>query len=185
MGTIVPDPNAVGKSADLAKWDLILKAVTTFVALATIIFAVVQYEGNVREHQISAYRESSQPFLEKQLATYFEVSDVSSHLATAVDPASIDKKSLRRFWELYWGQLGLVETEAVDEAMVTFGAYLNAFQHKKVDSSCLQRSSLYLQHELARSLESEWGRSALPNALPNPYPIVSNPCLIDINKYRS
>jgi hypothetical protein len=143
---------------DLSKLDLAFRAVTAFVALGTIIFAVIQYEGQLRQTQDTAYRESSSPFFNKQLNTYFEISDIASRLATST-PKHLDKAALQRFWQLYWGQLGLVETNAIDEAMIDYGNYLKGYQAGRVDQLCFEAVSLHLQQKLAASIEGEWGLS--------------------------
>jgi hypothetical protein len=75
--------------------------------------AKAQRRQEDQAHEI-ALRESQKPFLEKQLAFYFEAAKVTSKLATLVihDQLTLDDwlSARKRFWELYWGKLGVVES---------------------------------------------------------------------------
>lgn len=69
--------------------------------------------------------EARRPFLERQMALCFEAAATASTLATTADNAKWDKAN-GRFWELYWGELALVENRAVANKMVEFGITLKA-----------------------------------------------------------
>jgi len=122
-------------------------------------------------------RESQKPFLEKQLQFYFEAARVTaklatlspSHEATTAAPENWEW-ARRRFWELYWGELGVVESPDVAGAMVRFGHRLNevavCFERKEancqVKQATLEGLSLDLAREIRKSIELGWGYS-LPN----------------------
>ena len=64
--------------------------------------------------------EAAKPFLERQLALFTEATQVAAQIA--VDPSSAPAGKLKtRFWQLYWGELALVERGDVEKAMVAFG----------------------------------------------------------------
>jgi hypothetical protein len=127
-------------------------------------------------HEI-ALRESQKPFLEKQLAFYFEAAKVTGKLAT-LDPAVKSAQAgiedwawaRKRFWELYWGELGVVESLQVASAMVDFGNTLKEIE-KCVDAgeicagrqNALTGASLQLAHSIRESIETGWGYK-LPSA---------------------
>ena len=78
-----------------------------------------------------AVRESQKPFLEKQLQYYIEASKVAAKLAVLplrapangnVAPEEAWDGANRRFWELHWGELVVVEDRPVGAAMAQFGA---------------------------------------------------------------
>ncbi|UEM09147.1 hypothetical protein J4G43_030920 [Bradyrhizobium barranii subsp. barranii] len=111
-----------------------------------------------------AIRESQKPFLEKQLAFYFEAAKATAALSTR-DPKDQEWASARkRFWELYWGELGVVESPQIASGMVAFGQTLRELE-KCVDDgkTCdgLQRpltgASLALAHSIRESIEAGWG----------------------------
>ena len=76
-----------------------------------------------------AVRESQKPFLEKQLQYYVEASKVAAKLTVlplrapaGIAPEETWEGANRRFWELHWGELVVVEDRAVGAAMAQFGA---------------------------------------------------------------
>ena len=73
-------------------------------------------------------------FLERQLELYFEVAAVTGKIATASEGA--DKElAKRRFRELYWGELAVVEDFEVQRAMVEFELVLR----RSDSSTCIRR----------------------------------------------
>jgi hypothetical protein len=123
-----------------------------------------------------AIRESQKPFLERQLAFYFEAARVTGKLATLTPNKSVANQdqpvsedwawARRRFWELYWGELAAVESPEVARAMVQFGNGLHEIE-KCVDKgdSCIGRqdsltgASIQLAHQIRESIEKGWGYS--------------------------
>ncbi|UPK36607.1 hypothetical protein IVB18_04280 [Bradyrhizobium sp. 186] len=123
-----------------------------------------------------AIRESQKPFLERQLAFYFEAAKVTAKLATSTPAKSSANQdqpppedwdwARRRFWELYWGELAAVESPEVARAMVQFGNGLNELE-KCIDKggSCdetqnaLKGPSIQLAHQIRESIEKGWGYS--------------------------
>jgi hypothetical protein len=67
-------------------------------------------------------------------------------------------KARRRFWELYWGELAMVEGEQVANAMVAFGNALRDLAPQ--DSSArarLRGAALTVAHAARQAVESHWG----------------------------
>lgn len=133
--------------------------ILTFVA--TIVGGTIayftQWEKELYQRGIQARaidRESRKTFLDKQAALYFEVVPLASRLAVYGDRAPA--KDTARFWELYWGELGMVEDRNVEAAMVLYGKFLASM----TDPACagqLQPASLLLSHCVRRSLFEAWG----------------------------
>lgn len=71
----------------------------------------------------AARREYERPFYEHQLRLYLEAVAVVARVATAADDSAA-RDAERRFWELYWGEMSLVEDEPVARKMVEVGALL-------------------------------------------------------------
>jgi hypothetical protein len=92
--------------------------------------------------------EATKPFLERQLTLYTQASQVAATLATTPDPQE-RSKMIKRFWELYWGELALVENREVEGAMKALGA--------NAPPADLQQLSLRLAHACRRSLDRSWG----------------------------
>lgn len=99
--------------------------------------------------------EATKPFLERQLKLYTEASQVAAQIATSND-AAVVAKSTDRFWQLYWGELALVENREVEAAMVQYG---NALENP-ADRATLRQRSLDLAKACRRSLDRSWGINA-------------------------
>ena len=94
--------------------------------------------------------EATRPFLEKQLDLYAEAARVCARIASAHDGAG----AVARFWELYWGELALVENREVEAKMVRFG---QALQYMPEDRSELRHRALELAAACRASLARSWG----------------------------
>lgn len=106
--------------------------------------------------------ESRRPFLDYQLKLYTEATSAAALLATSSDSEKL-KAAETRFWQLYWGELAMVENGGisaanggVESAMVNFGSELK--QHA-VDRTKLQSLSLKLAHTCRDSLAQSWNVS--------------------------
>jgi hypothetical protein len=121
-------------------------------------------EGRQAEASRVAVRESQKPFLERQLAFYFEAAKATGTLSTRGLQDQEWASARKRFWELYWGELGVVESRQVASGMVAFGNTLKELE-KCVDDrkTCddLQRpltgASIVLAHSIRESIEAGWG----------------------------
>lgn len=105
-------------------------------------------------------RESRRPFLDRQLTLYEEATRTAAVLATSEDPTEVEAAE-ERFWQLYWGELALVENGGlgaqgggVEAAMVRFG---NALRARPRNMEILQQRSLDLAHACRDSLADSWG----------------------------
>lgn len=95
--------------------------------------------------------ESRRPFLEKQLDLCFDAAQATARLASG-DETVRDAATLR-FWELYWGELGLVENREVEQAMMAFRSGLEA----GAIGNDLGRLSLRVAHSCRRLILKGWG----------------------------
>lgn len=106
--------------------------------------------------------EATKPFLERQLRLYTEASEVAACIATGTN-AVVDhieiQTAKKRFWQLYYGELALVENVEVEEAMVQLGEAIS----NGMDQSELRRASLNLASACRRSLATSWGIQAWEN----------------------
>jgi hypothetical protein len=98
------------------------------------------------------------PFLDYQLKLYQEITQVAGILATSEDDA--ERKTFeKRFWQMYWAELALVENGGykpkdggVEAAMVHFGTILRHRSSKK----SLHHAALMLAHACRDSLAESW-----------------------------
>lgn len=123
--------------------------------IGSVAAAYIAYQANHRStaiaSQLSHYHERQKPFLNRQLALYFNVVDIASRIANAA--ASDDSANLKReFWRHYWGQMGIVEDSGVIAAMIAYGDGLKA----GATSSQLQRLAIRLATACRKSLSQTW-----------------------------
>lgn len=157
-----------------------LKILTVLGAICSFLWGVYQWrektsqelEARKQEYtrQIETRRiEATKPFLERQLALYAEITKVAAQVATQGDAES-GKKALVRFWELYWGELALVENRSVEAAMVRMRDALRA----NASTGELEQASLAVAHACRNSLDRSWGIRAWssPDEAASPVPHV-------------
>jgi hypothetical protein len=107
--------------------------------------------------------EAARPFLERKLKWCEEVVEVASGIAIygreSTLPAAAPAPSalrVQRFWSMYWGVMGMVESEEVTKAMIAFGEGL------KTDSTPDRSNALAIAHacrtEMARDWSPVWRR---------------------------
>jgi len=141
--------------------DAALKILPIMGACITFVWGVWVWKDNADDERAAAaaetarYAESrrveaTRPFLEMQLKLYTEAALVASRIAHSGDEGAIG-----RFWELYYGELSLVENNDVAQAMVDFGNALRANEKARLESL-----SLELTRSMRRSLAKSWGTDA-------------------------
>lgn len=129
-----------------------IKILGAMIALGGFLWGMFTY-FDARKREAETRRiEAMKPFLERQLQLYTEATQIAATLATVMAD-SIEDKTMRRFWELYWGELALVENAEVEKAMVRFGQGLQNGYNKAE----LQQLSLKLAHACRESLAISWG----------------------------
>lgn len=148
---------------DAVTFDQWLKMLTLVGALGSFGWGVYQWQVNAERERAQAQSEAdrlatsrkieaTKPFLERQLKLYTEASQVAAIMSTSSDNAE-RAKATKRFWELYWGELALVENQDVEGAMVSLG---NAVGRGALPSE-LQQLSLRLARACRASLDRSWG----------------------------
>ena len=120
-------------------------------SVATIAIGIWQYTST----QAQANRE---PFLKKQLDLVFEATDVVSTLANTTDPKLWEEKRAR-FWQLYYGALGVVEDPQVQQAMADAGRLIPATEDPTPPTLPLMKlrpNSLKLSHAARELILESW-----------------------------
>jgi len=126
--------------------------------------AAIRFEKNrkdeVKRRQLAVKKlantrriEATKPFLERQLKLYTEATQLAAKIATSNHGVPERAKAEKRFWELYWGELALVEDGRVAKAMIDFGNCLTS----RCQPQKLKGLSLSLAHECRESLAVSWG----------------------------
>lgn len=126
------------------RWDVLIKVVA-LVGSALAIWAY--FDKKEAEFRM--------PFWDVQLKLYFEATEITSKVASLPDGEDRDKAT-RRFWELYYGPLRVVEdSDNVSHAMEVFGTCLR----EKCSQTKLQNHALDLADACAKSIAETWSQN--------------------------
>jgi hypothetical protein len=116
-------------------------------ACATFIWTAFTY-FDARKRESEARRlEASRTYLDRQLKLFEEATTITARIAVAGKSAAPEDK--RRFWQLYWGELALVEGKKVESAMVRFGNLLQS-------EADMSQAALDIAHECREELARSW-----------------------------
>jgi hypothetical protein len=156
--------------ADESRLDRSLKLLSVVGAVVTFGWGVWVWQSNAEKDRVSAESEAAKhaesrrieatkPFLDLQLKLYAEASQVTAKIATSEDAGEVTSAT-KRFWELYWGELALVENNEVATAMHDFSVEMAPPDHKAIDPVALRQASLKLAEKLRDSLAKSWDTDA-------------------------
>jgi len=134
-----------------------VQSITLLIAAVGVVVGVWQYrDANSQQYKKEIW--SAQK-------TLFE--DAITSATNIANGESIDDVAYwrRRFWNLYWGNLAMLESQNVESAMVKFGDILSQCERNK-DPKCfptpgnsatpLQLSALNLAHCARDTLRTTW-----------------------------
>ena len=131
-----------------------LKLVGAIVTLGGLALGVANYLATVRRDVETRNLEARKQYLTRQLDLYTEATRAAAKLATSRPDSPESIAARQRFWELYWGELSMVENLEVEKAMKQMGDCLSGDCRGCSD---LKRCSLDLAHACRRSLADSWG----------------------------
>jgi hypothetical protein len=143
-----------------------LKLLSPLLAVAAFLWGIYTYRDTTRQQsaqaEVEARRtaetrriEATRPYLDKQLTLYTEATRVTAIIATSTDSQEVEK-ALKRFKELYWGELALVERRSVAGAMVAFREALD----ERKGQELLAPLALNLARVCRDELAASWGTDA-------------------------
>jgi hypothetical protein len=149
-----------------------LKILPVIGACVTFAWGVWVWKDNADEERAAAASETeryadsrrieaTRPFLELQLKLYTEAALVTGKIATA----SGTQQDVDRFWQLYTGELALVEDPEVAKAMIAYGEALKANKQ-----GSLGGLAIALAHRMRESLARSWGTDAWQMRAATPAP---------------
>lgn len=145
------------------EWERWLKIGSLLVTVAAFVVGVIQFNRTEKakqrqeaqqqqQEQVARELAARRPYLDRQLLLYTEAANSAATLANSTDPKALEA-ARQRFWQLFWGELAMVEDLEVDVAMNEFGTALS----EDWPQEALQMCSLRLSHMLRRSLANSWG----------------------------
>jgi hypothetical protein len=127
------------------KFEFGLKVLGSAVALGGLLLGGAQFTRNQSV-------EAAKPFLEKKLRWCEEAVETASFIATAEPGAKDTPAKIRRFRQLYWGVMGMVENQQITDAMIAFGDKLDA----KKSAGELQGGAIRLAHACRQEMADSW-----------------------------
>ena len=167
-------------------FEMWLKAIGPLLGVAAFVWGIYTYEQTAKAQVVAQIEETKQileareyenkriaetrrveasrPFLDKQLILYTEVAKTTAIIATSENEPEWEKATAR-FYELYYGELVLVERNKVASAMVKFEDSLSLFLEREDRILYDSRKNLRsLAYELAvacrEELAKSWGTDA-------------------------
>ena len=160
-------------------WTTVFGGITALGLLAGGLYTVVEYLNAKQAEQRNAEAanrnfalqlklaelEAKKPFFSKLLELCSDATAAAAILANSKDPAE-KKRAAQTFWKLYWGPLGIVEKQKVDEAMYKFGRCLNSL----CDGEPIENLSLKLAHACRDEISESWDLK-LPDILDKSDPL--------------
>ncbi len=130
-----------------------IKAFGAAAALAGLFWGIFSFI------QVQAI-EAAKPYLQKKLGWCEEAVKTTSKIAIADPMAAAD---IAAFWQMYWGVMGLIENDAIKQAMVAFGGALTTAtptgtspEKPVAPPRVLRKLSLDLAHACRQELSLEW-----------------------------
>src|SRR5262247_1912938 len=134
------------------KWELLFKLAGLLTITFGIAWPLYQYTKTLekeredrKERQVledeqrekeaqAALREARKPFLQRQQELYFEAATLASKLST-LDHGAEREAARKRFYQLYWGELSVVEDVLVEKAMVRFKGEFENYERERANNS--------------------------------------------------
>lgn len=133
------------------------------VSFLTFLVALIGVPIGLWQYFEKAENEYRRPLWEKQLNYYLDATRAASTIATLrTDPSDLGKaeffKAKIRFWELYYGELVVVEDPSVSQAMVNFGKCLREYEYEDplCDQTQLKKLALELAKVCRNSVSASW-----------------------------
>jgi hypothetical protein len=130
--------------------------------IATIIGAVISTIGAITGFLIGFLQfnktkrdELKKRYWEEQILIYKETCDVIGAIASAEKIAEVETER-KRFRQLFWGTMCLVENKEVAKAMVDYGNQLDLWESGEKKSPLLKDLAVTIAHKCRESLDETW-----------------------------
>lgn len=143
-------------------WEVWIKAIGTFLTVATLLFGVYQFtwtvNDNARKERVSreeaAKTQASNRYWEKRMEVYGKISQAVGSIAETAPDSPEFATAKKQFLSLYWGEAVLTEDAATEKAMVGLRAYLQIWEPSDPESrNTLKSKCLAVTKSLRASVE--------------------------------
>jgi hypothetical protein len=145
---------------------LIGEALQPFIVIVSALGAVVTFTVSETDKAHDRAKEAidraearSAPYYQRQLDIYAEATRIAARLASLPDTDPSYPATVARFWELYWGDLGFVESSAIAAKMASI---CRSYVSKDKPERCAagigdgQGLALDLAHLAANEIKARW-----------------------------
>lgn len=134
----------------------------TFVMLSAYAgWNIYRQRYEERQSQLSTLNLLRKPFFDKQFELVFETSQIVAALATLSDHELWKEKRLR-FWQLYWGELAVVEDHRLELLMQDYGDLLTAIGDDFARRGDLKIPALDVARACRELLKDTWNLGLKP-----------------------
>ena len=131
----------------------------TYQIVGATIVAVVGSAWTLYQYIVTRRIEVRQPFLNRQLDLYFTATEVVGSFAILKPNTQEWEKNESKFWELYWSELSIVESDQVEKAMINVGKALQPYKAQPADGKTKEELNdrIYeLAHAIRDSIKRGW-----------------------------
>jgi hypothetical protein len=133
----------------------ILNFLIVNIKLFSIFIGVITIGTGIYQYRDKKNQEFRKRFWEERLSLYKEATTLAAKIAIA-DNMELVTEERKRFWELYWGPLCLIEDKNVEAGMVNFGNALKEKVQNEKASTKLTILSIQLAKACRISLKKTW-----------------------------
>lgn len=132
-----------------------LSTTATIISVVTgVVISVLTYKAAADRDAKTRKMEAARPFLELRQKLYVEALNTAAVLASPSYHDSTEiAKAKKRFLELYWGELVLVENKGIDTLMVDIAREQNLL----TDTCAAKDYIITLARSMRQSLKQSWG----------------------------
>lgn len=135
-----------------------LKTAGNFISTISIVVGIVLSVMNFRiakEKEVESRKiEAARPFLELRQKLYLDALNNASILASKeLHTEEEVTKARKRFSELYWGELSLIEEKSIEQMMMAVASA----EHLNDSVTATQGAVYSLAHKMRESLVKSWG----------------------------
>jgi hypothetical protein len=132
---------------------------------AKIVIAVIAGLWVLHTYPDTREKEFRKSYWDTQMSLLFSAAETASQIATLPPGDTERDKAIKKFWELYWGRMLIVESicepnDPVDQAMIQFGRCLVPPGEEKPQDDCsrqeLELRAFSLGKASRRSIGKSW-----------------------------
>jgi hypothetical protein len=151
--------------ANLEIFQLVGGTISTLSIVIGVILSVLNFRIAKEKEAESRKIEAAKPFLELRQKLYLEALTNASILASQDFHTDEEvRNAKKRFAELYWGELSLIEEINIEKAMIQVAESMNL--NDSISPS--QKATYELAHTMRESLVNSWGIDRLKMGKINP-----------------